>query len=162
MANPSPAARSTPSGGFLDEGFPTKITMSLNASIALFEVEVTPIGQEGGEPIKITNMFNTARHTKSPRTLVEDEDVVVKVQYPTGTLSTIRGYVNRKQTFTITHPDGATDAFFGYIRSVKPDGPNKEGEQPTMTLTIVVTNWDVTNHVEAAPFFTAGAGTGGA
>lgn len=159
---PTPTARSTPSTtAYMDEGYPTFITLSNIPTIPLREIEVTPIGTDNGEPINITTQWNAAKVTKSPRALNTDDDISVKVGYATQAIPLIRAQVGKKQTITLTHPDGSTDAVFGYVRSFKPDG-YKVGDMPVATVVIVVMNWDWTAHAEQPPVFAQGAGTGGA
>ena len=60
---------------------------------------------------------------------------------------------------TIHFPDLATLDFWGYLRVWAPSENAEGGDQPTASITILPTNYDTTNDVEAAPVLTAAAGT---
>jgi hypothetical protein len=66
--------------------------------------------------------------------------------------------VNRNQAITVRFPTSDSITFFGFLQKFEP-AEQKEGEAPHATVTIVPTNWDPVNNVEAGPVYTAAAGT---
>jgi hypothetical protein len=158
MAAPTPTARSTPTGIPLFDGFSTKITLAADLDIEFWEKDVQPPAVDGGDAIDITTMHNTTWRTKNARSLVDLGDVQTTVAYDPLCYTSILSVVNVHTTITVTFPDGTTLAFFGFLRSFAPNAA-AEGAQPEATVTIVPTNYDHTNHVEAAPVLTNVAGT---
>jgi hypothetical protein len=65
---------------------------------------------------------------------------------------------NKDDTITETYPDGSTLAYYGWLKSAKPQS-KKEGEFPKLTVEIVPSNWDATNNVEEKEVFTPAGGT---
>ncbi len=70
----------------------------------------------------------------------------------------ILALINAPGGVTVHFPDGSTLDFYGYIKKFEP-AALKEGEQPEATVTIVPTNYDPANHVEASPVLTSVTGT---
>lgn len=159
MAAPASTTRVTPTGRKLDEGFPTKIAFSRAANVSFWEKTVQPPGVDGGEPVDTTTMHNTAWRTKNPRVLVSLEPHTTKVAYDPNVYNTIvNTLINAKGSITVRFPDGSTLDYFGYLQKFEPDAI-EEGKQPEATVTIVPTNFDSANNVEAAPVLTSVSGT---
>ena len=158
MAAPSPTARTTPAGIYLEDGFSTKITIARDVDISFWEVSVTPPGVDGGDEIDTTTMFNTTYRTRSARKLKTLTPASASVAYDPQVLSQIIETINMETTITITFPDGSTWAFFGYLKTFEPQEAS-EGEMPMADIEVVPTNWDPANRVEAGPAIASVAGT---
>ena len=162
MAAPVPTARGTPAGTRIDDGFRTLITFALNPTINFWEKEVMPPGYDGGDPVSTSTMHNLTFRTMNPRKLVTMSECTVLVAYDPFLFSqsgnNLFGLLNRKTTVTVTFPDGTTLAFFGYLQKAKPNAC-KEGDQPDMEITIIVTNQDPVSGVETGPTLTNVPGT---
>jgi hypothetical protein len=158
MAAPSATARSTPGGKWLKSGHPTKITISLDPDISFWEKAVKTFGRTNGDKIETTTMFNTRRRTFAPRPLIEYTDVEATCAYDPAVATQLDAILGVEGTVTVTHPDGSTEAAFGYLMSWEPD-ENSEGEQPTASVVFVVTSWDDSADVEAGPTLVSVSGT---
>ncbi len=157
MGAPVATPRQTPSVGMMRNGAKTFITFGLDPDIEFEEVEVTPMGFKADDPIDDSTMHNVEFATKAPGYLINVTDVKATVHYSTTALPNIRAAMNRKDTFTVTHPDGATDAFYGILTEFQP-GSNKWKEKPTASVTIVATNRDAAC-AEYGPVHAAASGT---
>lgn len=153
MAAPSPTARPTPGGLALENGFSSKITLGSDPDIEFFEKSVQPPGVDGGDEIDTSTMHNTAWRTKAPGALKELTDTEVTAAYDSAVYTNIIAAVNRKDTITVTFPNGDTIAFFGYLKTFEPQ-EMEEGEHPEAELTIVATNSDTGTGGEEAPVIT--------
>lgn len=158
MAAPSATVRSAPAGIKLEDGFSTKITFALDPDISFWEKTVQPPSLDGGDPIDTTTMHNVDWRTKAPRQLITSGDGSSTVAYDPAVYSQILAIVNRPTTITYTLPDGSSYAIYGFLQKFEPSAL-AEGEMPEATVTIVHTNWDATNRVEAAPVLTSVSGT---
>ena len=158
MTAPSATARSAPGGIALKEGFSTKITLASDPDISFWEKDVQPSAYDGGDPIDISTMHNTTYRTKAPRSLVDVGAVQSKVAYDPAVITQIMSIINVSTTITVTHPDGSTEAAYGYLRSFTRDA-HADGAQPEGTIVLEITNYDNTANVEAGPTITSVAGT---
>lgn len=158
MAAPTPTVRSTPTGVILPDGFKALITLALNPSIDFWEKSITPAGMDGGDAIQQTTMHNTVFRTSAPRQLITLTEVNVKAAYDPLVRSDIQALINKPTTITERYFDGSTQAYYGFLKMVK-FGELVEGTQPECDVTIVPTNYDPVNHVEAGPVYTNVAGT---
>lgn len=158
MAAPTATARVLPTAIRLDDGFQSVVTFSENPSLAIYEKSVQPPAMDGGDPIQTSTMLNSAYETKKPQCLVGHDDGSVVAAYDPAVLSDIQDMINVEQAITYTYPDGSQYIHWGYIRRAEPS-PLVKGEQPEITLTIVVTNWDPIHCVEAGPVFVDGTGS---
>ena len=149
-----PAAPRTPSGSPLENGYQTVITFAEDATVALFEKSVQPMGLEGGEKIDVTTMHNVDVRTYAARFLKEVTDSQMTVAYDPAVLTALYLMINKVQKVTLTFPDGSTWNFDGYLRNFQPSSI-EIGAQPMATCTIVATNRDATTGVEASPSFAA-------
>lgn len=160
MAAPTPGTRTTPTAWKTDQGYRIEIVNSINPAVALWEIEVTPQGVEGGDAIDTTTQFNNIWHTKRPRALINATGGKIKAQLAAGTRNQATALINKEATITEIYPDGSTYAYYGFFKNVKFDA-FKEGEKPTCEVEIVETDWDYVNSVEAGPAYHANAGTSG-
>lgn len=165
---PSATSRPDPGGIMLENGYRTLITNSADPDLSIWEIEVGSAGIDGGEPIDTTNQHRDTYRTRAPRALISYEPYEVKFAYEAGVQkSQIEALINKRRTgagandgvvITETMPDGTTLAYYGYFQKVMFD-PKVEGEMPTGTLTVVPTNWDPANRVEAGPTLVEVEGT---
>ena len=158
MAAPTVTARQVPVGIPYKDGFPTTIAFALDPDISFWEISVTPPAIEGGDPIDQTTMHNTTWRTQAPRSLASLEELSLTVAYDERCYDQILAILNENGAITVHFPDGATLAFYGYLKRFEPQ-ENQEGERPTANITITPTNWDPDNNVEEGPVLTAAAGT---
>ena len=159
MAAPSPTARVAPTGIMLQDGYSTKIAFSRDTNFSIWERTVKPPGIDGMDQIDISTMHNVEWKTFAPRNLKQlSECTIVAGLDPTARTDAINNLLNQEGTVTCHYPDGTSDAFYGYLKSMEPN-EHSEGSLPEVTCTIVPTQWDVTNRVEAGPVLTAVSGT---
>jgi hypothetical protein len=137
----------------LRDGFKTLVSFSLNPAYYA-EIEVGLPGVDKGGMIPQDSMRNTLWRTKIGKALRDLTEFTVTISwdpYIYALTSTVLG----NQLVTITFPDGSTLAFWADVNKFQP-GPNKEGERPTATLTIIPTNLN-SSCVETGPVFTTGS-----
>jgi hypothetical protein len=158
MAAPTPTARQTPTNFPLKDGFSSKVTLASNPTINFWEKGVQAPGIDGGEPIEQTTMFNTAWRTMRSRSLKTLTTHTITAAFDPAVLTDAVAAVNKEDTITVSFSDGATIAFYGYLQKIEIQEMT-EGAQPQATVTIVPTNFDPTNHVEAGPVVAAVPGT---
>lgn len=157
MAAPAHTARQAPTGYKLPDGFSSKIAFSSKPAVSLWEMTVKPSGKDGGDAIPTSTMHNVRRHTFAPRTLVKDDEIVVTFAYDPDFESDIEGMLNVNQAITQLFPTGDYKDFWGFLRKVE-FGELKEGDMPTGTATICVSNTDASG-AESPPVYHAAAGT---
>lgn len=158
MTAPVAMARQTPAGIHLENGHRTLINFAYDPDVSLWEVEVTPPGFDGGDPVDTTHMHRTKYRGKAPRTLIDMTDAGITCFYDPAVITQIRNLLNRETTITIHFPDGSTWAAYGFLRVFTPD-PNVEGEAPTATVAVTMTNSDPTSGAEEEPVLVSVAGT---
>lgn len=144
----------------LKDGFPTTVAFTglSGPNVTFWEIETQPPGIDGGEPINITTMRNTALRTRAPRHLYDVTPVSIRAAYDPTVYDTIIANVNVNVEIITTMPDGATITWWGYLQRFVPE-PNREGQQPVAAITLVPTNLN-NSGVETAPVTMAGSGTG--
>lgn len=151
MAAPAEISRTEPAGFKLEDGHQALIAFQVNADAMFWELEVQPPIIDGGDPIETTTQHNAALRTFSPQSLYTLEPHTVRVAYdPCINDEIIDGMVNMNDSITVHYPDGSTFSFWGYLKRFEPD-PMVRGEMPTATITVVPTNYDPYNCVEAPP-----------
>lgn len=134
LTPPVATARTAPDmSGMFGNGFTTKITFAADPDIEFAEIEVTPGGDDVGDGIDATTMFNTGRKTKDAPALSETEDGSALVAYSAATRAQCRALLGVFTTITITYPDGSTEADYGWLRSFKPGSLVING-RPTATV----------------------------
>jgi len=158
MAAPTPTARVTPSGIMLRRGWKTLITFALDTDISIWEKSVQGAGQTIGDKIDITTMWNNDYKTSAPPALIEGTECKVTFAYDPACKSQIEAILGVPTTITERSPDGSTYCYYGYLQDVE-WGENQIDEFPEGTMTVVQTNSDHVNNVEAGPVLTSVAGT---
>ena len=159
MANPVTTTRLTPSGIRFPNGYSSKIAFNRDADFSFWERNVGSPGVDGGEPIDTTTMHNSTWRTMVARDLLTLTPFTVTGAIDAGVYTdSINNLINQEGSITRRLPDGSTLDFFGYLQKIE-FGEFVEGEMPTATLTIVPTNYDPVNRVEAGPVLTSVTGT---
>lgn len=160
MAAPSPGdpTAQAPEGISLGDGYQTLIHIASDPDISLWEKSVTPPGVEGGDPVETTTMRNTLWRTMRPRHLQTMTPMPFTGAYDPNVYDDILTVLNIDTTITVQFPDGSTLAFYGFVQTFEP-AELTEGAQPEATVTIVPTNWDPVNNVEAGPAMAEVSGT---
>ena len=159
MAAPASTSRGTPVGYKFDDGFSTKIAFARGSTASFWEKTVSPPGVDGGDEIDISTMHNTTWRTFAARNLKTLSPFQVTAAYDAAFYAdTINNLINQEGAITCHFPDGSKLDFFGFLKSFEV-GAHTEGEQPEVTLSIVPTNYDPVNRVEAAPVLTSVTGT---
>lgn len=158
MAAPTPVTRVTPGGVKLKDGYPTRVAFSLDPDVSLWEKSVKPPGMDGGDPIDQTTMWNEDFRTRAPRSLVTLTESTFKAAYDPDVYNQLMAMLNKEQTITDVLPDGSTLSYYGFMQKFEPDD-HVEGTQPEATVTIVPTNFDPVNKVEAGPVLISAPGT---
>lgn len=158
MAAPTLTARSTPAGIKLDDGYSTKIAFNRDPDVSLWEKTVKPPGIDGGDAIETTTMHNSTWRTMSSRALRTLTESTFTAAYDPKVYDQIVALINAEGSITCHFPDGSTLTFYGYLKTFEVND-HSEGEQPEATCTIVPTNYDPVNRVEAAPVLVDVSGT---
>jgi hypothetical protein len=158
MAAPTVVARSTPTGFKMPDGYRALWAFANKPAIQLWEKQVKSPGVDGGEGIDTTTMHNNAYRTKAARHLKTLSDGSFAAAYDPDVIVDILAQTNIEQSITVHFPDNSSWSFWGYMQKWEP-AELKEGEFPEATVTIVITNWDPMNFVEAGPVYTPASGT---
>ena len=157
MAAPSATPRQTPGGIFLPDGYQSLVTCAGDPDIEFFEIEITPVGYDFGEPINTTTQHNVLWRTMALRQLISLTPLTLRAAYDPVFQTSILAQARINQVFTQKWYDGSTLAFWGGFQNVQ-FGPLVEGTFPEVTITIVPTNRD-NSGVEQAPVLVEVAGT---
>lgn len=157
MAAPAPTPRGIPDGLKLRNGWQAFITFSLNPTLAVWEIDVTGFGVDGGDKINNTTQHNEEWREYSPPGLKEVTDGQMTCAYDPAVYQDIIDMINIPQTITHTHPDGSTDAVFGVLKSFVKAGQS-EGTMPEATCEFYATNVD-SDYAEQGPFTSSVEGT---
>lgn len=130
--------------GKLTDGFPTIIYDELKGSGYysgfVTEIEVQAPEVNGGGPIDLTTMRNTAWRTQAPKQLKGADRFTVKVDYDRNAYNVIGPQISGAGPmglWRITWQDGSYATFYGFQDSFTPD-PLVEGERPTATWVIII------------------------
>jgi len=136
-------------GTMLSDGFSTTVTLSTSDVTFIEETKVKPIGVDGGDPIPRTTMLNSAYRTQKPPTLKGHTSLKMTVRYDPQVLTEIHAAVNVNQSIVLSHPDGQTWTFWGWLKSFEPND-NEEGAEVTAEVEFIVSNLNGSD-VETAP-----------
>lgn len=135
------------------DGHGALVSFASDSSVQMWAKEITPLGLEGGGPIDVTTMNNTAWRTQYPKTLKQAKALSMVVAYDPAVYDEIITMLNSNQAITLTFNDNSTVVFYGWINDFQP-GRISSGEQPTAELTIEVSNLNGSG-VETAPAYSA-------
>jgi hypothetical protein len=127
-------------------------------TVGLFEIATTPPGLDGGPGIDQTTQFNTNYVTRAPQVLKDLTEGSFTAAYDPQIFSDLNNIINVETTVTVYFIDGSSLCFYGYLGKVTP-GPQEKGKMPTVTCTVVPTNWDNFGKAEASPVLTSVAST---
>lgn len=158
MAAPTLVGRVTPTGQRLRDGFPITIALGSVPAAGLWEISVQPPGVSGGDPVPTTTQWNQVWRTMAARQLKTLTPCTSTVAYDPAYITVLAGVVNVEDAITIHFPDNSALTFWGYLGDFQPQQVG-EGQQPLATITVVPTNTDPSDGSEAAPIYTASAGT---
>lgn len=145
------------SNEILESPHGTRYIFSLNPGLLIEEKEVTPFGAEGGEWNDLTTHRNVRGKTKAPKYLVDFTNPTATVSYATAALPQIMAMINMNQQITIQYNDGSSHVFWGGIKNFLPQSMQADGEQPTATMELVVSNRNASK-VETLPSYSATGG----
>lgn len=158
MAAPTTQTRVTPAGIPLQDGYQTKIVFGEDPNISFWETSINPPAIEGGDPIDTTTMYNIDWFTKAAQSLKDLQPFTLTAGWDPDLYDEADNLINVEGEITVLFPDGSTLDFFGYMQRFEPQELVR-GTFPLCTITVVPTNYDPTNHVEAGPVLTEVAGT---
>ena len=158
MAAPTPSVRATPGGIKLPDGYQCLVTFTADTDFSVWEKTTTPPPLEGGDPIDQTTQHNVDYMTKFPQQLIDVGEATFTAAYDPASYTQALALINVQTVVTYTFYDGSTLCFYGYLKTFAP-GTQQRGTQPEATITVVCTNWDYVNKVEAAPVLTSVSGT---
>jgi hypothetical protein len=150
-----------PLGIRLDCGYQSVVVFATHPGMLIWEKTVQPPSPDGGDPIKTSTMLNVDFETTIPQRLMGFDAGVVVAAYDPKVYNTLVGeLINVIDSVTFAYPEGSAEVYWAYLqKAVKT--PLQKDQQPEMTLTIPVTNWDPVNCVESAPVFISGTGSCG-
>lgn len=145
----------------MNDGYQTTIEFTsaemdsqANLLTLMEEKEVTPPGVAGGGANDATTMRNIEYRTMAPKVLKTLTEAPFVVAYDPELYNEMVAMINDNQLITITFPDTATLAFWGWIDSFTPNA-QVEGTQPTANVVIIPSNQDGNNdNAEIAPVYT--------
>lgn len=158
MTAPAATTRQDPSGIKFKNGYRSLITFENDPDIGLWEITVQFPGLDNGEGIDTTTQHNDRVRTKASRALVEVTDGQFTCAYDSNIFVLALAQCGIEQEITFRAPDGTTEAVYGYLKSLSRDAM-AEGEMPTATGIIVVTNEDPVSRAEEDPTVVNVSGT---
>lgn len=158
MAAPVADTRQTPTGIEMCDGYQALVTLENEPDIELWEREITPPGGDTGGPIERHTHQNTRYRTKCAKSLLTMTDMTVVAGYDPGVITKLIAQAGVNQVITVRYYDGSTYAFYGFIDKWSFSSLS-EGTKPEVTLTIVESDYDPVNKVEAGPTIVSVAGT---
>lgn len=142
--------RQTPAGIKLENGYRSLYAFERDPDISLWEVEVTPIGLDGGPPIDTSTMHNTTVRTKAPAALIDTTDGGIVCAFDPQVYDQLLAIINEEGSISQYFPDLSVLNFFGYVQGVVVQ-PLVEGVFPLMNVVIVSTNADPVTGAETLP-----------
>lgn len=156
--NPPVIARVLPTGYKLPEGFKSTIAFSLKPGLNIWEVDVPVPGAEA-TVINTTTQLNTKWDTKWLSALVDSGEVSGNGGWDP---SFYDDYIfltgAQAGSVTIHAPTNTTHNFWGGLKSFVPQ-PLRPKQFPLINFTLVNTNYDPVNRVEAGLFTVPSPGT---
>jgi len=126
---------------FEPAGTTMTITPTTGTAWTVYGVEITPPAWDGGDPIDITTLGNTAYKTKMAQTLKEIGEVAFSCPYDPYVFATAP--INVPSTVVVTIPNWGALTVKGHLRSLTPSAL-VIGDAAKMEGSIVVTNTTIT------------------
>jgi hypothetical protein len=139
----------------MGDGFPTKITINSAPTAAFWEVTVTPPALDGMDAIDTTTMHSVTWRNKAPRALITMGDVKCTALYNASVYTNILALINKRDTITVSFPDGSTLAAYGFLRQFEPQEMS-EGTTGKANIVFSITNEDPASGLTAPPVYTPG------
>ena len=136
----------------LTDGYQCSIAFAEDSDVQMEVIDLTLPGIDGGGVIDQTTMTNTTYRTAVPKSLVSITDSTLTVAYDGDFIDEVISMINTNQQITITLSDTSTYVFWGSLGSFTP-GTFTEGERPTATVTLNVTNRNAAG-TETGPVYT--------
>ena len=158
MAAPVVTPHQQSTGFKMGDGYYFRYVFQNKPNIALWEVTGKPPGLDGGELIDNTSMQNTHWRTRRTRHLITLTPSECTCYFDPDVFPDLLLMLNEEQSVTFWYPDNSAEAFFGAMTKAE-WGEFREGDPPTVVVTVSPTNYDPVNGVEAAPVFQPAAGT---
>lgn len=155
-----PADEAAVGGIKLPNGVRSVLVFNRLATCRFYTTELKPGKIDGGDKIDTTTMLTSpAVRTAAPRFFREEGDSTVIAAYDPYMREQIRNdLINKPGSVTEYWSDGTYEDYYGYLKDAD-FSSNKEGEMPTVTLTVCKTNFDPVNKVVVAPVMVAVSGT---
>lgn len=151
-------ARSTPTGAKLKDGYQSLVAFAANASVKLWEKQVTPPSVETGDMVDQTTMHNVTWETFAMQHLIKMGNGSMVCAYDPKVYDELMALVGVETTITIHFSNGATLDAYGGLISFTPSAMVK-GSQPEGTAVFGFTNAVSTTGVETAPNYKTPSGT---
>lgn len=142
-----------PTGKKLKSGFKTKLSFANAPGAAIWQQRVKPPGVDGGNPIDHSDMENDVWRTMIPAALKSLTPCTLRAHYDPKFLGDLQNQTNKLQLMTLTFPDNATWAFWGWVQKADPD-ENTETDSPIIVVTICPSN-ETDAGVETGPVYAA-------
>lgn len=154
MAAPSPTARTTPAGRKMDNGYKITVTIGVDPDISVWEKTITPPGLDQGDMIDTTTQHNAdGVRSMAFRAFTTITEGSMEVGFNENYLTQIKSVIGVNTTLTFTLPNLGTIAAFGGVRTFEPTGLT-DGEHPTATMALAITNTDPETGDIEAPVYT--------
>lgn len=141
---------SAPGTEVLPDGFSTIVTLD-EGEVRLKLKSINPFGLVGGGAVPQSTMENIRYRTQLPKQLADVSDLTGKYAYASDSLDDVISQLQVNQEIHVTHGDGETWAFFGWLEEFQP-GESKEGEQPEATCKFLASNIDPADGAEVGPW----------
>jgi hypothetical protein len=137
----------------LDDGHQTLVSFAADTDVLFYEKTVTPPGIDGGGENDTSLMQNSTWRTRAPKALKTLTNASMTVAYDPAAYDEAVALIGVNTLVTVTFPDGATVAFWGWLNTFTP-GEHVEGEQPTADIEIIPSNQNA-SLAETGPAYTA-------
>lgn len=154
MAAPVPVVAGFPATTKMPDGYKTIVTCSGNRNLSFWEIEVTPPGLDGGDPIEVTTMRNFLWRQMAARSLQTLTAMSITAAWNTALYAELTvpltPILNNNMTWTILFRDLSSVSFYGVLNKFDPQSL-KEGDFPQVQLTVTPTNTDPGDGSEEGP-----------
>jgi hypothetical protein len=158
MAAPPVIVRILPTAYKLPEGFKTTIAFSLKPGVNLWEVDV-PLPGADSTVIDTTTQLNIKWHTKWLSALVDSPEVSGTAAYDPSFYDDFIFLTGAQAgSWTVHTSTNTTVSCWGGLKSFVPQ-PHKHSTFPLMNFTVINTNYDPVNRVEAGVSTVPSVGT---